>query len=193
MGVKRGDTVLDFLGGDGYYSEILAREVGSKGSVVLHTNKAYLSFVGDNLELRKKRGGLDGVTALVSEVDDLKLGENKYDIAILVLGYHDFFFTENTWSFPSDVAFPQLRKSLKPGGRLLVIDHSARKNAGISVVKSLHRIDPDFVKKDIEGRGFKFLKQSDVLRNTKDDRNVSVFDPSIRRQTDRFVFVFEKQ
>lgn len=192
-GVKQGDAVLDLLGGDGYYSELIASKVGKNGQVVLHTNQAYLSFVGKNLELRAQRGGLDGVTQLVSEVDELKLGEGKYDLAILVLGYHDFFFTENTWRFPSDLAFPQLRKSLKPGGKLLIIDHSAKQGAGISVVKSLHRIEPAFVKKDIENRGFKFVKESKLLANPSDDQNISVFDPSIRRKADRFVFLFEKQ
>jgi predicted methyltransferase len=45
LGLKKGDHVLDFLGGDGYYSVQLSNKVGTEGKVVLHNNKAYLPFV----------------------------------------------------------------------------------------------------------------------------------------------------
>ena len=193
LGVKKGDKVLDFLGGGGYYSQLLKSEVGSEGEVVLHTNQAYLSFVGKALKKRTESGGLDGVTQLISEADELKLGENQFDSAMLVLGYHDFFFKEGAWNFPSDKVIPQLNKALKKGGKLLIIDHASQKDAGISVVKSLHRIERDFVVKDLEGRGFKLIAESSILRNSKDSLNKSVFAKELRRKTDRFVLLFEKK
>jgi len=193
LGVKKGDVVLDFLGGSGYYSQLLSERVGSSGKVVLHTNQAYMKFVGKKLEERAASGGLDKVTRLLSEESDLKLGENQFDSAILVLGYHDFFFKDEGWDFPADKVIPQLRKSLKKGGKLLIIDHSAKQASGISVAKSLHRIEDIFVKKDIVDRGFKFVKETDILRNDSDKRNIGVFDPKIRRKTDRFAYLFEKE
>ena len=193
IGVKEGDDVLDFLGGGGYYSQLLAERVGSQGSVVLQTNQAYMKFVGKALEERSANGGLAHVTRLLSEADDLKLGEAKFDSAILVLGYHDFFFKDDGWDFPADKVIPQLRKSLKKGGRLLIIDHSAAKDAGIIVTKTLHRIEGAYVKKDLTQRGFKFVKQSDILSNDKDARDLNVFEPKMRRNTDRFVYLFEKE
>jgi len=192
-GIKKGDHVLDFLGGNGYYSELISNLVGSKGKVLLHNNKAYIPFVGKSLTDRESAGGLDNVNRLISESDDLQLGKEKFDAAILVLGYHDFFYSEHNWSFPVDVAIPQLLKSLKPGGRFLVIDHAAKNGAGISVSKSLHRIEDNFVKEDLQKRGFKFIKESQILRNENDTRDIKVFDAKIRRQTDRFVYLFEKQ
>lgn len=191
-GIKKGDQVLDFLGGNGYYSELIADLVGTEGKVLLHNNKVYIPFVGKSLTDRESAGGLDKVARLVSESDDLQLGEQKFDVAILVLGYHDFFYSEHNWHFPADVVMPQLLKSLKPGGRFLVIDHSAKAGAGVSDSKSLHRIEDSFVKQDLLKRGFKFIKQSQILRNDKDKRNLKVFDSKIRRQTDRFVYLFEK-
>jgi len=192
-GIKKGDQVLDFLGGNGYYSELITDLVGSKGKVLLHNNKAYIPFVGKSLTDRETAGGLDNVARLISEAEDLQLGKNKFDAAILVLGYHDFFYSEHNWSFPVDVAMPQLFDALKLGGKLLIIDHSAKAGAGISVAKSLHRIEDNFVKDDLQKRGFKFVKESQILRNKNDMRDVKVFDSKIRRQTDRFVYLFEKQ
>jgi len=193
LGVKKGDTVLDFLGGSGYYSQLLSERVGEAGKVVLHTNQAYIKFVGKQLEERAASGGLDKVTRLLSEADDLKFGENQFDSAILVLGYHDFFFKDEGWDFPADKVIPQLHKSLKKGGKLLIIDHSAKKDSGVSEAKSLHRIEDLYVKKDILKRGFKFVKEADLLRNSADPRELSAFDPKIRRKTDRFVYLFEKE
>ena len=192
-GVKKGDQVLDLLGGNGYYSELLVNIVGSEGEVLLHNNKAYIPFVGKSLTDREDAGGLDKVARLVSESGDLQLGQNKFDLAILVLGYHDFFYHEHNWSFPVDDVMPQLIASLKPRGKFLVIDHSAKTGAGIDDAKTLHRIEDSFVKQDLQKRGFKFIKESQILRNTKDNRDLKVFDQKIRRQTDRFVYLFEKQ
>lgn len=193
LGVSKGDHVLDFLGGSGYYSQLLAEKVGAGGKVVLHTNQAYMKYIGKELEQRSASGGLNGVTQLLSEADNLKFGEQQFDSAILVLGYHDFFFLDEGWDFPSDKVIPQVLKALKPGGKLLIIDHAAAEGAGISVAKSLHRIEGGFVKKDIEHRGFRFVKESKILRNEEDPMDIVVFDPKVRRQTDRFVYLFEKK
>lgn len=192
LGIKKGDHVLDFLGGSGYYSQLIATAVGSSGKVVLHTNQAYMKFVGKELAKRKASGGLDNVTQLLSEADDLKLGTEQFDTAILVLGYHDFFYKKDDWDFPADTVMPQLHKSLKKGGQLLIIDHDADKNSGISVIESLHRIEGSYVMEDILQRDFKFVKESNLLQNDQDSLNILVFDPKIRRKTSRFVYLFEK-
>lgn len=192
-GVKRGDKILDFLGGGGYYSQIIKDLVGKEGEVVLHTNQAYLSFVGEALKKRTEQGGLNGVEQLVSEAEDLKFGKQQFDLVLLVLGYHDFFFTQDGWDFPSDKVMPQILSALKPGGKLLIIDHASLPERGVQDAKSLHRIDERFVKKDLESRGFKFVKESDILRNPNDKRDTSVFTKENRRKTDRFLQLYIKQ
>jgi len=192
-GVKQGDKVLDFLGGGGYYSQIINGLVGTEGEVVLHTNQAYLNFVGEALKARTAQGGLNGVTQLVSEAGDLKLGNNRFDLAILVLGYHDFFFKQDGWDFPADKVMPELLAALKTGGKLLIIDHTSMPGRGIQDVKTLHRIDEDFVKKDLQSRGFKLVKESDILRNASDSRETSVFAKESRRKTDRFIQLYVKK
>lgn len=192
VGVKKGDKVLDLLAGGGYYSELLSRVVGEKGEVTLQIPKAYLKYAEKSIKVRLANDRLKNVTYLLSEADNLKLSENTYDSAFLVLGFHDMFFKEDSWNFTADEVMPQVLKSLKSGGKLLVIDHDATENSGILDVKSLHRIDSAYVKADLEKRGFKLVKTSKILENNADDHSKLVFVPELRRKTDRFVMLFEK-
>lgn len=192
-GVKKGDKVLDLLAGGGYYSELLSRVVGEKGAVTLQIPEAYLKYAKKNIDTRLANDRLKNVTYLLSEADNLQLKKNTYDSAFLVLGFHDMFFQDKGWNFTADTVMPQVLKSLKKGGKLLVIDHDAQKGSGIRDVKSLHRIDRAFVKSDLEKRGFKLIKTSNVLENLRDDHSKIVFDPTLRRKTDRFIMLFEKK
>ncbi len=191
-GVKSGDNILDLLAGGGYYSEILSRVVGEKGAVTLQIPKAYLNFVGDVLTKRLANERLKNVTYLLSEAPDLKLGKEQYDSAFLVLGYHDMFFKNKGWDFDADTVIPQVFASLKPGGKFLVVDHDTTAGNGSKDCDKLHRIESAFTKTDLEKRGFRLIKQSDLLKNSADDYNLSVFDKKIRGKTDRFVMLFEK-
>jgi len=48
------------------------------------------------------------------------------------------------------------------------------------------------VKKDMAAAGFKFVGESNVLRNPADDRTLLVFNPKVRGHTDQFVYVFQR-
>jgi len=193
VGVKSGDQVLDFFGGGGYYTELLSRVVGSTGKVTLHNNQAYLAYVGKALKTRLANNRLTNVEKLMSEADSLQLGTKQYDVIFFVLGYHDLFLVDKNWTVTAEQVMPQLHQSLKTGGKLIIIDHNAAKGAGSTQAKKLHRIEGAFVKRDLTQRGFNLIKTSKLLSNPEDPLNIGVFDPSIRRNTDRFVMLFEKQ
>ncbi|WP_444994119.1 class I SAM-dependent methyltransferase [Aliikangiella sp. IMCC44359] len=191
-GVKEGQQVLDLLAGGGYYTELLAKKVGKNGHVVLHNNQAYMPYIGKELSARLENNRLVNVSTLMSEASSLNLGEEKYDLVFLVLGYHDFFVKDKNWDFPAKQVVPQIYRALKKNGRLLVIDHVAQEDIGARDAQKLHRIEPKFVKKDLSTYGFHFIKSTDILKNPDDPLNISVFDPKIRRKTERFVFLFQK-
>jgi len=191
-GIKKGDKVLDLLGGGGYYSELLSRVVGEKGEVVLQIPQAYVQYVGKELDTRLADNRLTNVTYLVSEPGDLKLGLEKYDSAFLILGYHDMYLKAGSWTFTADAVMEDVLKSIKKGGTLLVVDHNAAKGQGVTGADSMHRIEDAFVIADLEKRGFKLASKSDLLMNADDDHSKSVFDKTIRRKTDRFVLLFDK-
>jgi predicted methyltransferase len=59
--------------------------------------------------------------------------------------------------------------------------------------QSLHRIDPERIKTDLEGSCFVFEAESDILRNPDDDHRKPMFAEGIRGQTDRVVFKFRRR
>ncbi|WOH39329.1 class I SAM-dependent methyltransferase [Thalassotalea fonticola] len=191
-GVKPDMHVLDLFAGAGYYSEILSQVVGPQGKVFLHNNKAYLSYVGQELQKRMADGSLTNVVQYVHETDDLLLQDNVLDSIFFVLGYHDLHHVIDGWNIDQDKLLKQLYKALKPGGTLLIIDHSAPIGTGIEYSQEKHRIAPEYVVRELKDFGFHFVKQTDVLANPKDNYELSPFDPEVYRKTDRFVLLFRK-
>jgi len=192
-GVVPGNHVLDLFGGGGYYSELLSDAVGEAGEVVLHNNKAYIPYVGIELGKRLADNRLKNVKKLMSESNALQLGEQRFDVIFFVLGYHDLYVSSKDWQVTAEEVIPQAYRALKTGGKLLVIDHAASQGSGSQDAQKFHRIEADFVKADLAKRGFILAKSSDILNNPEDPLNISVFDPSIRRKTHRFVMLFEKK
>jgi predicted methyltransferase len=85
-----------------------------------------------------------------------------------------------------------LFNSLKPGGRLIVIDHAAVSGTDLTVPDTLHRIDEAIVRRELEAAGFVFEADSQVLRNPDDVRTARVFEADIRGRTDQFILRFRK-
>ena len=191
--LKPGMKVLDLFAGGGYYSEMLSYAVGPDGQVISHTNATYEGMTGEEAAARFKDDRLPNVRRVISEISNLGLEEASLDVVLMVLVYHDIYFSADYWpKVDRDNFFRQIRGSLKPGGVLVVIDHSAIADTGMSAAQSLHRIDEVFAKQDIESAGFIFDSASEVLRNPDDTRTLSVFDEAIRRKTDRFIYRFIK-
>lgn len=192
-GIAAGMQVLDLYSGNGYWSEIFARAVGASGRVVAHSSAAYREFTGKVADLRFANGRVPRVELLHSELDDLRLGRAKFDIIFLALAYHDiYFYADFSPLAGRDRFLMQLREALKPGGRIIVIDHAALDGRGLLDVQNLHRIEESYLRRDFESNGFVFVAASEALRNPHDDRTSKVFDAQIRFRTDRFVLSFER-
>jgi len=86
----------------------------------------------------------------------------------------------------------QLVRALKPGGVLLLVDHSAKAGSGNTAATSLHRIDESFAVRDFEARGLKVVAKSDLLRRPEDARAEISYKGAALGKTDRFVLVFRK-
>lgn len=193
--IKPGQIVLDVFAGGGYYSELLAHAVGASGRVDAFNNKAYLDWVGGQLAARLENNRLANVRRLDTEVDELQLVGNRYDLILASMALHDTYYANPGEGWPAmdrPALFKKLFQALKPGGVLVVIDHSARDGRGSQDSKPLHRIEEGTLRRDLEQVGFHFDAASDALRNPRDDRSLSSFDPRIRFQTDRFVLRFKR-
>ena len=196
-GLKPGMKVADVLGGGGYWSEILARAVGPSGSVTLVNNPGYFNFGKDDLKTRFGDGRLKEVKRRVFELSNMDLGRGQFDLITIYLSYHDIYWVdEEGYGWPkvdADRFLTQLHEALKPGGKLLIVDHAAVAGTGKSAAQDLHRIDEAFTKKDIAGHGFLLEKSWPNLRNSADDHTKDVFDEAIRGKTDRFTHLYRRR
>jgi predicted methyltransferase len=83
-----------------------------------------------------------------------------------------------------------LLQALKPGGILMIEDHAAAPGSGARDTETLHRIDPEQVKREVLAAGFEFVGASEVLRNAADPHTSTAHE--MHDQTDRFLFKFRK-
>lgn len=192
-GVEPGLTVVDLLGGSGYYAELLSKVVGPQGVVYLQNNSLFLRFSTEELEDRLRDNRLPNVIRLDSEFADLKL-PGEVDLIFMGLSYHDIYVPrEDPVIMTSrEEFFPQIYAALKPGGRVLVIDHAGEPGSGTSASSWHHRIAEDYAISDFERSGFRLLGTSEVLRSPEDDYSLRIWDDKVRGKTDRFVLLFEK-
>src|SRR5262249_39847492 len=82
--------------------------------------------------------------------------------------------------------------ALKPGGVCIVLDHAAEKGSALRDTSTLHRIDAETVKKEVEAAGFKFEGESNVLHNASDNHTEKVFEADVKGKTDQFILKFRK-
>ncbi len=127
----------------------------------------------------------------------LDLPDHSLDALLLIKVYHDFYWIDTdpkaVWpKMDAALVLDQLTRVLKPGGVVLLEDHSAKAGTGSADAGTLHRIDEAYTVRDFEKRGFKLIGKSDLLRRPQDERTlVSYTSPGLGK-TDRFVLVFRK-
>ena len=194
LGIESGMRVLDIFSGGGWYAEIIAHTVGDSGHVIAHSNEAYKNFVGEALAERFDGGRVANVEIMMAENNELMLEENSLDAVTMMLSYHDVYHVdiENSWNPIDGPAFlAEIKKGLKAGGILAIVDHRAAAGAPPETGETLHRIDPDLVIANLQAAGFVLDGQSDLLSNPDDDLSAIVFAPDIRGKTNRFILRFK--
>jgi predicted methyltransferase len=193
--IEPGMTVLEMFAGGGYYSEILSYVVGDQGTVYAHNNKPYITYTKKELDRRFTPGRLGNVQRLEAENNALELSDNQFDVALMVLAYHDVYHVdeENGWfRIDGPKMLAEIYGSMKPGAVLGIVDHVAETGSPGETGNTLHRIDPQLMRKDIEAAGFVFDGEIDVLRNPGDDHSKPMYAEGIRGKTDRVVYRFHK-
>lgn len=190
-GVKPGQKVADFVMGGGYWTRILSPLVGAKGKVYAYQPAEFIKFRAAYAEEQKAAvAGLGNTVAISDSLAAFSFPE-QLDTIVTVQNYHDLFLAP----FPKGTGEAVTRKlynSLRPGGVLLVIDHVANADPENKAPNTLHRIDPEVARREIEKAGFRYAGKTDLLRNTTDPHTASVFDAAIRGKTDQFAFKFVK-
>jgi predicted methyltransferase len=187
-GVTTGMRILDMEANAGYSTELLARAVGPDGVVYAQDSAAVIErFVKDKFDLRAQKPAMKNVVHVIRNFDDpVPPDVGGLDMITFFFAYHDVTYMEVDRTLMNKKMFA----ALKPGGFLVIADHSARPGDGTNVAKTLHRIEESTLHQEIEAAGFKLVTEADFLRHPEDPRDAAVFRPVI--PVDEFVLKYQK-
>ncbi|MDO1558711.1 methyltransferase domain-containing protein [Brevundimonas sp. 2R-24] len=185
--IMPGQRIADIRPGAGYFTRLFSVAVGDRGHVY-----AFLpdkTAARDATRIQPVLEAYGNVTSVTAPLEEMSF-DQPLDLIFVSQEYHDFhlgFFGTDLARFNA-AAF----RALKPGGVYLIIDHQARPRSGIADAETLHRIEGDFLRREVEAAGFVFESESRALHNPADDHSLNVFDAAIRGRTDQFVYRFRK-
>jgi predicted methyltransferase len=144
MSLKPGDRVADIGCGSGYFTFRLAARVGAEGKVyaVDIEQKAI-----DKVRQRRERENIDQIEPILGESQDPHL-PGELDAVLIVDSYHEFR--------DYDRMMQAVFRSMKPGGRLVIIDGESPSGRPRTEYHRLHSIPAALVREEITGHGFAF-------------------------------------
>ena len=148
LGLKPGDTVADLGSGGGYFTFRLAQAVAPNGKVyAVDIDRDMIALVAE----RVRKEAPSAVETIVAKPNDPALP-----------GTVDLVFTSNTYHHLDDrvAYFTNLRKYLRPGGRVAIIDFDRR-----AWIEGLlrHYTPSEFIQREMEQAGYVLQKSNDFL------------------------------
>src|SRR5947209_6652609 len=123
LGLKRGMHVLDLVGGNRYWAEIIAPAVGAAGSETVWEPTQFSSDK-TKTEFAAFAAKQPNASLILSPLEAPDFGRAKYDFAILNLNYHDLyvdFSKRGVPRFEPRQWLKTLYAAMKPGGIVGII------------------------------------------------------------------------
>ena len=191
--VKPGQWVAELIPGGGYFTRLFSLTVGPTGKVYAIWPDEYDKVSRPDSDVMRKMAAAAPFTNVVVMTQPAKAFDapEPLDLIFTSQNYHDYpdrFMGKVDPAILNAAVF----KALKPGGLFVIVDHSGRPGTGMKETDTLHRIDVETVKQQVQAAGFKLEAESSLLANPADPRTSDVFDKSIRGKTDQFVLKFRK-
>jgi predicted methyltransferase len=197
-GIKPGEKIIELLPGGGYFTRLLSVTVGPKGHIYALGFPPRPAPAGSSappmpnpLDVLAQDPHYPNITVMTIAAinSDPPTVPTGADLVWTSDNYHDLHNGPN-----ADIAAfnKHVFSVLKSGGVYLIIDHAAAAGHGTSDTSTLHRIDPEAVKTEVEAAGFKLAGSSDAAHNPDDPHTAGVRDASIRFHTDEFALKFVK-
>ncbi|HEY6259066.1 MAG TPA: methyltransferase [Xanthobacteraceae bacterium] len=186
-GLRGGMKVLDMGAGAGYSTELDARAVGPSGAVYGQNPPDFSERGQAIFGARLATPAMKNSVSVLRPFDDpVPADVHDLDAVTFLFFYHDTTYM-NVDRAEMD---RKLFAALKPGGVLVIADHAAKAGADIAVGKTLHRIDEDILRREVEAVGFKLIAKGDFWSHPEDARDFSSLKPT--GPVDAFVLKFQK-
>jgi predicted methyltransferase len=219
-GIKPGDKIADLMPGGGYFTRIFCAIAGDEGHVYAVTvprtiprqtpNQAATPAATPSFEPCTNVTPVTLATRnrpapeLHSDSDDPGWVYEYYQQSpaaenLLLPEPVDVIWTSENYHDLHNPAFgsPDMARvtksffaALKPGGILIIQDHTAKAKSGARDTQTLHRIDPELVKREVMSAGFKFVGKSKLLRHKEDTLTTKAHD--MHGKSDRFILKFRR-
>jgi ubiquinone/menaquinone biosynthesis C-methylase UbiE len=130
-----GDTIVDIGSGTGFYTDEVARLA----------DRVYAVDVQEAMHERYRENGVpENVDLVTADAADLPVPEGEADAVFSTMTYHEYH---------TPAAMAEIRRVLRPGGRLVNVDWSAD-GPGESGPPTDERYGPDDVRDHLDESGF---------------------------------------
>lgn len=148
--VNSGSVVADIGAGSGFYTFRIAPKVPDGKVYAVEIQEDAIKY----LQSRSRELGFDHVIPVKGMEDSPNLPPNSIDLAIMVDVYHEL-------EYPVEM-LAQIRKSLKPDGKLLLIEYRGEDPA--VAIRPLHKMTVNQVEKELSANGFKLIENGQFMR-----------------------------
>ncbi len=156
LALKPGDHFLDLGAGPGEYSIYAARRVGDSG--VVHALEKW-AYMIDGLKEEADDRGIGNIKPITADITEpLPISDHSVDVCLLSTVLHIFRLSDIEKKL-----FPEIRRILKPGGRVAVIE-CKREDQPCGPPKHM-RLSPEMVEAAITKYGFTKLGFHDLGYN----------------------------
>ena len=160
LALRPGALVADLGSGSGYFTFRLAAAVGPQGKVYAVDIDREMNDLVARAAKEKNTGNVE---VILARPDDPLLPASGVDLLFTVNTYHHF---ENRVAY-----FMRLKKYLRPGGRIAVIDFDRR--AWFEGMWK-HYTPAEFIKREMEQAGYDLQRELDFL----DRQSFLIFAPN---------------
>jgi arsenite methyltransferase len=157
--IRPGERVADVGSGSGYFTFALANAVGPEGKVyAVDVDQEMNNIVAQ----RARKESVGNIEVILAKPDDPSLPSTGIDLVFTSNTYHHI---DNRVNY-----FANLRKYIRPNGRVAVIDFDRR---GWFQGLWKHYTPSEFIKREMEQAGYKLQREFNFL----DRQSFLVFEP----------------
>jgi ubiquinone/menaquinone biosynthesis C-methylase UbiE len=153
--IQSGESIADIGAGTGLFTRMFAEAVGSGGQV--YAVDIAQSFV-EHIVRTSREQGRHNVKGVVCKPDSVELPKESVDIAFICDTYHHFEFPEKT--------LRSIHQSLRPGGRLILIDFDRIAGVSPGWILDHVRADKQTFAKEIVAAGFELADEVNLMKDS---------------------------